>query len=568
MTPNELGLLRGWIQGLSWPVLGEAYLDDAGTAETRRTVMALSRTLARKAELLNLTADAAIWQQPCTGSAEWIDKALKSLDRLKSKPAPLPQPNEACSRWLPAAAAARLAQTENIHSLTQLADFINRHGQRWWSQIPRLGQTSATEIQAFFADYAEVLGLSLDLARKPPARPPVTVGSSDIAPIERFRPPEHLSGQSGSNRAPVSRCLLDAGNDFEAILAWLSLYDAGTPTHRTYRKEIERFLLWAIFERGKAISSLTTPDCAEFRRFLEDPQPAERWIGPSGQRWSPQWKPFKGPLKPSSARQAEIILSACCDWLVGQRYLDSNPFAGLSKRGYGRRQGTDRLLSPPLWDYLIGFAERQANNSATPDNKRADHRRTLFILRFAYLTGLRLHELTKARIGDLERLTGYDGDQWWLNVVGKGKVHRQVPIAPQLIDEINAHLRDRQLKPIGYAAPNTPIVGKLRNRLRDAPDDAQSAVFLSESALYQKLKAFFEAAADDIGPTDPVAADKIRRASTHWLRHTHGSHAVYKGVPLEIVRDNLGHKNIATTSIYVHSDKDSRYKAILGMSGD
>lgn len=75
MTPNELGLLRGWIQGLSWPVLGEAYLDDAGTAETRRTVMALSRTLARKAELLNLTADAAIWQQPCTGSAEWIDKA-------------------------------------------------------------------------------------------------------------------------------------------------------------------------------------------------------------------------------------------------------------------------------------------------------------------------------------------------------------------------------------------------------------------------------------------------------------------------------------------------------------
>lgn len=36
-----------------------------------------------------------------------------------------------------------------------------------------------------------------------------------------------------------------------------------------------------------------------------------------------------------------------------------------------------------------------------------------------------------------------------LNVVGKGKAQRQVPIAQRLIDEINAHLRDRQLKPIG-----------------------------------------------------------------------------------------------------------------------
>ncbi|WP_082885345.1 MULTISPECIES: phage integrase family protein [Methylomonas] len=568
MNPTELALLRGWIQGLSWPVLGELYLDDAGVAQTRRTVLTLCRTLARKAELLDLLSDAAIWQQPHLGNADWIDKALASLDRLKSKPAPLPKPDEPCGRWLPSPVAVRLAQTENLHTLTQLADFVNQHGQRWWTQIPRLGQTSAAEIQAFFAEHADVLNLHLDLTKKRPAHPSLPAVSSGIAPIERFRPPEHLSGQSGSNRAPAPRCLLDAGNDFEAILAWLSIYDTGTPTHRTYRKEIERFLLWAIFERGKAISSLTTPDCAEFRRFLEDPQPAERWIGPSAQRWSPQWKPFKGPLKPSSARQAEVILSACCDWLVGQRYLDSNPFSGLNKRGYGRRQGTDRILSPPLWDHLIDYAERQAGASALANHKPADYRRTLFILRFAYQTGLRLHELTKARLGDLERLSGYDGEQWWLNVLGKGKVHRQVPIAPRLIDDINAHLRDRQLKPIGYAAPDTPIIGKLRKRLKDAPEDQASAALLSESALYQKLKGFFEEAADDINQADPIAAEKIRRASTHWLRHTHGSHAVYKGVPLEIVRDNLGHKNIATTSIYVHSDKDSRYKAILGMTGD
>jgi site-specific recombinase XerD len=55
--------------------------------------------------------------------------------------------------------------------------------------------------------------------------------------------------------------------------------------------------------------------------------------------------------------------------------------------------------------------------------------------------------------------------------------------------------------------------------------------------------------------SNPVAAERLANASTHWLRHTHGSHAVAGGVPLAIVRDNLGHSNIATTSIYVHSDR-------------
>ena len=65
--------------------------------------------------------------------------------------------------------------------------------------------------------------------------------------------------------------------------------------------------------------------------------------------------------------------------------------------------------------------------------------------------------------------------------------------------------------------------------------------------------------------TNPIHAERLLKASTHWLRHTHGSHAVANGVPLAIVRDNLGHANIATTSIYVHTDRDERYKAMVNM---
>ncbi len=47
--------------------------------------------------------------------------------------------------------------------------------------------------------------------------------------------------------------------------------------------------------------------------------------------------------------------------------------------------------------------------------------------------------------------------------------------------------------------------------------------------------------------------------STHWLRHTHGTHTIAAGVPADVVQNNLGHASIATTGIYVHSEKKRRH---------
>jgi integrase len=487
-----------------------------------------------------------------------MNLALKSVESLKSKPDPRPQSSDHYNQWLPQQISARLANIKRIKTLAELSEFINQNGGGWWKKVPNLGKQSADAVHNFFASAAIELGIKLDLSTKNLACLDVAVVSNRIVPLERFAPPGHLTGEIGSNRAPVERCRIDARNDYESIMAWLSLWDEDTSTHRAYRKEAERFLLWAILEKDKALSSITTPDCAEYRRFLADPQPADRWIGKPAPRWSPEWRPLKGPLKPSSIRQTEVILSGLCEWLVGQRYLDSNPFSGLSTQGYGRRtNGTDRVLSPALWEQINIFAENQAKNTALTESQRNDYRRTVFILKFAYQTGLRLHEIVKARIGDIRLIESLSGDQWWLDVIGKGKKYREVPLPPVLMEGINAHLRDRQLGPVGYVLEDTPIIGKLRGENRSP---------LSASGLYQKLKRFFEETANHVANRDSLAAEKLRRASTHWLRHTHGSHAVANGVPLAIVRDNLGHSNIATTSIYVHADRDERYKAMLGMS--
>lgn len=55
---------------------------------------------------------------------------------------------------------------------------------------------------------------------------------------------------------------------------WLSLHELPS-TQRAYRKDAERLILWAILERGHALSSLTTEDSIAYPAFLRHPLEAE-----------------------------------------------------------------------------------------------------------------------------------------------------------------------------------------------------------------------------------------------------------------------------------------------------
>ncbi|OXJ06538.1 hypothetical protein CFB39_39060 [Burkholderia sp. AU6039] len=68
------------------------------------------------------------------------------------------------------------------------------------------------------------------------------------------------------------------------------------------------------------------------------------------------------------------------------------------------------------------------------------------------------------------------------------------------------------------------------------------------------MRRFFLTVAEEIQDEHPVLAEKLRRASPHWMRHSHASHALARGAELTAVRDNLRHASIATTSMYLRSD--------------
>jgi site-specific recombinase XerD len=97
--------------------------------------------------------------------------------------------------------------------------------------------------------------------------------------------------------------------------------------------------------------------------------------------------------------------------------------------------------------------------------------------------------------------------------------------------------------------PKTPLPANL---------DDESATGITRSRLWFVTRRFFRLAADAIGGDHSVLAEKLRRASPHWTRHIHATHALARGAELTTVRDNLRHASIATTSIYLQSDEVKR----------
>lgn len=277
-----------------------------------------------------------------------------------------PVPDDAVAGWLDERVAARLASV-GIRRLQDLQLWIAAHGLHWHRPVPRLGAIGAQRIVDWLTRHAHTLGALPASAHWPrhaiaqPAAPgreatprsgliPGATGATGVpgspvagpavptraahappaatrmpAPIEHFELPAGLDGTHGLHRAPAARCRIAARNDRQAVFAWLEQRPAGSHTWRSYRKEAERLLLWAVLCRGKALSSLQAPDLQAYCDFLGAPDPD--WRAPrSTPRWSPAWRPFEGPLSPSSADTAIAVLRALFAWLTEQRYLDDNPW--------------------------------------------------------------------------------------------------------------------------------------------------------------------------------------------------------------------------------------------------
>lgn len=483
-------------------------------------------------------------------------RQLQALEWLAQVAVRNPRPEDAVAAWLDERIAQRLAAV-GIATLAQLQARIAERGFHWQRGIPRLGPEGAARLLRWLDEHSATLGPLPLQALRPRSQLDASALAprprSGIVPLERFTAPQALDGAAGSNRAPQARCKLQAANDHAAVMAWLRLRPSSSHTWRAYRKEAERFLLWSVMERGRALSSLDGDDCVAYRDFLA--APPGPWLAPRHRpRWSDAWRPFEGPLSTRSQAVALTIVRALCEWLVRRHYLDSNPWDDVPARADPPALPRLRALSQRQWQHLQDWLQQQAAKAAVADIALA---RLRFLLNFGYYSGLRLAELAAARTGWL-RHEALDDDPdgehpaWSIMVLGKRAQWREVPLPDAAVAELRRYLASRRLPvcPTELGA-ETPLVARLG-----------SVAPLTAARIYEVLVAGFRRCADDLEAIDARAAARIRLASTHWLRHTYGSHAAARGVPQDVLQANLGHQSLATTSIYVRAEQGRRHRAV------
>ncbi len=488
---------------------------------------------------------------------------LSILVEAADKPTALPSPVDPISQWFRPRTTQAL-KTENLQTLSDLVRFINRRGSGWWRSIPRIGEKRARATLTWLQRHSNQLG---DVAPAP--SPALTSGRAELLdpsqgirflPLDRFYLPEPLSGATGANRSPLFCFLSSARDDLSAVQCYLRRFDDQPHTQRAYRKELERFVLWSVHVTKKPLCSLLVDECEAYKRFLVCPTPDFR--GPSAPKSSGRWRPFADKaMEPSSQAFAIKILRAAFDWLVKVRYLAGNPWAAVDDPKVVQEVDAiqvRRALSFEAWTTVVEVLQRRGQVQEYHQDRVA-----LAAMLLMGDSGLRRFELVGAQRRAALR-SKYANGLLLLTVLGKRNKKRVVPVSSRTVAALQAHWADRGedfadvsvdrplIAPI--VVPQTPAALKRHGA------DGEHRQGYSPNAIYALVASALERIRKDLQSVDEDGQlstlsvediEKLGETSPHALRHTFGSLAAEKDMPLDWIQEVLGHEDSATTKIYV-----------------
>lgn len=146
------------------------------------------------------------------------------------------------------------------------------------------------------------------------------------------------------------------------------------------------------------------------------------------------------------------------------------------------------------------------------------------ILELLYAGGLRVSELTRINLQDLNLKTGY------VRCFGKGAKERLVPINRAAITALEAYLTELRPKSKARSTERALFLNYAGRRL-------------TRQGIWKVVKE----TAKDAGITKDI--------TPHTLRHSFATHLLENGADLRSVQEMLGHADISTTQLYTHVSK-------------
>ncbi|WBR99977.1 tyrosine-type recombinase/integrase [Pseudoduganella sp. SL102] len=342
--------------------------------------------------------------------------------------------------------------------------------------------------------------------------------------------------------------LTDARTDSEIAREYISHGELRPKSVANTQKELYRFLTWCREEAGKSLRQLGVADLNAYKEFLKAP-PAD-WI--STTKWprsDERYRPFSGPLSDASRRQAMIAVKGLLAFAEQTGYLRRDPGALVKNVRTASASRITRYLTQEAIGLALATVESRP--AETPAALRRRERDRFLLIAYAH-TGARLNEIVGAGMG---AIYSEGNGRWWIDVVGKGRKPRRLPVPADMLDAFRRYRTAFGLLPQTGRTDTTPLVLSSRGKgLQRITDEAAS----------EALKAVFTAAASAAAARgDSDSAAQLRQASAHWLRHSMLTNHANNGVQLKTLQETAGHASIATTAAYLHKTDNERHDEIM-----
>jgi integrase/recombinase XerD len=161
---------------------------------------------------------------------------------------------------------------------------------------------------------------------------------------------------------------------------------------------------------------------------------------------------------------------------------------------------------------------------AAPPAATAEGQRDRAMLELLYACGLRVSELVKLSVNDVNLQEGF------AIAFGKGRKERLVPMGSAAASQLGAYL----------AGPRGDLLHGRQAR----------ALFVTRRARPFTRQGFWK-----LIRRYGLAAGLRKRISPHTLRHSFATHLTEGGADLRAVQVMLGHADLSTTQIYAHVDR-------------
>ncbi len=343
-------------------------------------------------------------------------------------------------------------------------------------------------------------------------------------------------------------------------------------TYVRFRNEIEKFLLWSFLFKEKPINEFRKTDILDYADFCW--KPPITWISTAnsdrfvlrngGFVTNKKWKPFKiqapksqqnKDLDKKKYRPSQQTLTATFTaviafykYLMSEEYCLGNP-AQIAKKDC-RYFITDsqvkevKRLTEEQWEYLLDTATDLADIDP-------NYERSLFIIASLKTMFLRISELSER--DNWSPIMGHfwqdEIGNWWLKIFGKGRKLRDTTVPPGFLPFLKRYRESRQLSGLPASGENNVLVEKIRGQGGMTARHLRRLVQDIFDLAYERMKA----------KEGKEKAQKLREASTHWLRHTGASMEIERGRALKDLSEDLGHASMATTdTVYVQTENKKR----------